>query len=333
MKLVRETLGTFLTCIPEAELPQSFKDAVRVARRLGVRYLWIDSLCIIQDSPQDWRTESSMMGRVYKNSLCNIAATASVDSNGGLFFDRNPDMIRPAVVTSQWMDSPSFTYQVFRHRLWDLGVEQAPLSSPGWFVQERFLAPRILHFTLDQIYWECDELQACETCPRGLPSDPSTVHKGKGFDCLQDGEELRPRWREPLPMYDGYLVWNRIVETYSRTNLSKAKDKLVAISALAKEVRQGLKDDYLAGLWRRHLGWELGWRVESERSHSRPSEYRCFSWSWASVDGQVYLTDYGYDGCLLVNVLEAKVTPFGDDDTGEIVGGFVRIQGPYIPWF
>ena len=100
----------------------------------------------------------------------------------------------------------------------------------------------------------------------------------------------------------------------------------VAISALAKEARQALEDDYLAGIWRRHLSWELGWQASEQDSHTRPSEYRCPSWSWASIDGRILATDYGSDAYLFLNVLEARITPLGD--TGEVADGFVLVQGP-----
>jgi hypothetical protein len=332
LKLTRETLDTFLTRLPEAELPSTFRDVIEVTRRLRIRYLWIDSLCIVQDSAQDWRAESSMMGRIYKNALCNIAATASANSHGGLFFDRDPRIVRPAVTISQWSDCPPFTYQISKLHLWEDGVSEAVLHTRGWVLHERFLAPRTMHFASDQIYWECLELQACETFPRGLPS---TVRRhgltlpGKELDFSRGGKELRPFWQQPpLPMFDGYRVWKEVVEIYSCIRLSRAKDKLVAISALAKEARQALKDDYLAGLWRRHLGWELGWQVSEGYSHTRPSEYCCPSWSWASIDGRINATDYGSDAHLFLKVLEARITPLGDDDAGEVADGFVRVQGP-----
>ncbi|KAF5573399.1 heterokaryon incompatibility protein [Fusarium pseudoanthophilum] len=332
LKLTSETLGAFLTRLPEPELPKTFRDTIEVTTRLGIRYLWIDSLCIVQDSAEDWRAESSMMGRVYKNALCNIAASASADCQGGLFFDRDPRMVRPAVIVSQWSDCPPSTYQISKLHVWEDGVSDAVLNTRGWVLQERFLAPRIIHFASDQIYWECFELQACEAFPRGLPS---TVRRHgltlpmKELCFSNGGKELRPFWQQPpLPMFDGYRVWKQVVETYTCTHLTKSKDKLVAISALAKEARQALKDDYLAGLWRRHLGWELGWQVSEGDGHTRPSDYRCPSWSWASVEGKVYATDYGSDAHLFLKVLEAQITPLGDDDTGEVAGGFVRLQGP-----
>lgn len=321
-----------MTRLPESELPRTFRDVIEVARRLGIRYLWIDSLCIVQDSAEDWSAESSVMGRVYRNALCNIAATASADSQGGLFVDRDARMVCPAVIVSQWSDCPPSTYQISKRHVWEDGVSDAVLNTRGWVLQERFSAPRIMHFAADQIYWECFELQACEAFPRGLPSmvrRHGVTLPMKELNITNGGKELRPFWQRPaLPMFDGYRVWNEIVEAYTCTRLTKSKDKLVAISALAKEARRALNDDYLAGLWRRHLGWELGWQVSEEDSHSRPSDYRCPSWSWASVDGKIHTTDYGSDAHLFLKVLDARITPSGDDDTGEVAGGFVRLQGP-----
>lgn len=69
-------------------LPRTFEDAIAFARKLRIRYLWIDSLCIIQGDTEDWQMECSIMDKVYQNSFCNLAATVSIDSHGGLFFNR-----------------------------------------------------------------------------------------------------------------------------------------------------------------------------------------------------------------------------------------------------
>ena len=90
LNLTTETLATWMTRIPEEEMTRTFKDAIKVTRQLHVQYLWIDSLCIIQNSKADWLHESSLMGNVYKYSFCNIAATASADDHGGCFYDRDP---------------------------------------------------------------------------------------------------------------------------------------------------------------------------------------------------------------------------------------------------
>ncbi|KAK3343651.1 heterokaryon incompatibility protein-domain-containing protein, partial [Lasiosphaeria hispida] len=303
VKLTTATLATFMTLLSARTLPATFRDAIEVTRHLGIRYLWIDSPCIIQDSADDWTAESSAMGCVYQNGLFNIAATASNDSGGGLFsVDRDPRTVCPAVAMSNWDYCISSTYTVSRKNIWKDGVSDAVLNTRGWVLQEQFLSPRILHFGVDRMYWECRELEACETFPRGLPqaahregrpltgrADGKGIHLElrppweqslivKGLNFRDDDGELSPPWQK-LPTFKHYRVWRAIVETYSRTHLSHAKDKLVAISGLAREARRVLNDDYLAGLWRKHLAWE--------RSHSRPSAYRCPTRSWAPIDGEI----------------------------------------------
>ncbi|KAK4119844.1 HET-domain-containing protein, partial [Parathielavia appendiculata] len=335
VKLTCNTLGEFLARLPVSTLPKTFQDAISVARRLGLRYLWIDSLCIIQDSPGDWLAESSAMGQVYQNGLFNIAATASSDSTGGLFFDRDPRSVRPAIVATNWSDCPSSTYVVANRDTWVDGVSNAVLNTRGWVLQERCLSPRIIHFGSDQLYWECLELQACEAFPTGLPATMrrnrlELPKEGKNINILD--EEFPPKWQQsPLPKFDGYRAWKRLIETYSRTQLSHATDKLNAISALAKGARLTLQDEYLAGLWRQSLGWELAWTATKQTSHTRSSAYRPPTWSWASIDGEIRYTDYGDDESLLVNILEAEITPAGLDTTGAVSGGFVRPRGFLYP--
>lgn len=99
MKLLRENLEKMKSGIILSQLSKTFQDAIRVTRSLGVRYLWIDALCIIQDSEDDWQQESARMNQTYSASFCNIAATAAPDGSKGLFlltrssprakFDRN----------------------------------------------------------------------------------------------------------------------------------------------------------------------------------------------------------------------------------------------------
>lgn len=84
--------------ISASALPKTFRDAVYVTKKLGVQYLWIDALCIIQDSVEDWRQETATMGKVYKNALCNIAATGASDSSIGCFWDRNPLLAQPCKI-------------------------------------------------------------------------------------------------------------------------------------------------------------------------------------------------------------------------------------------
>ena len=107
LKLTVDALEEFMKQIPVNELPQTYLDAIMVTRHLGVEYLWIDSLCIVQDSIDDWQHECTQMSNVYKNSYCNIAALESIDSHGGLFSARDPSPLRPLIVKADWRGAPN----------------------------------------------------------------------------------------------------------------------------------------------------------------------------------------------------------------------------------
>jgi hypothetical protein len=151
-------------------LPETFKDAISITRRLGIRYLWIDSLCIIQDSIEDWRKEASAMGDVYKNSFLNIAATGSKESSEGYFHKRSYDFIEPIEVSPTWKKSTKGPY------LWlhNIGLvryvlNMSPLLQRGWVLQERLLSPRVLHFGKDELFWECQGCVVNESYPEKIP--------------------------------------------------------------------------------------------------------------------------------------------------------------------
>ncbi|KAH8600698.1 heterokaryon incompatibility protein-domain-containing protein, partial [Bisporella sp. PMI_857] len=79
-------------------LPKTFQDTILVAQRLNISYIWIDSLCIIQDSAEDWQAESAIMGQIYSNCTLNIAAAGASDGSVGLFFERDIRLVKPVEV-------------------------------------------------------------------------------------------------------------------------------------------------------------------------------------------------------------------------------------------
>lgn len=140
------------------ELPANFQDAVRVTRALGVRYLWIDSLCIIQEDPKDWAVESGRMEDVFSHAYCTIAASSAQSSLVGFLGDRRPrDAIR--LLTSG--EVPLYLAEDIDDFRTD--VENSVLSSRGWVLQERALSRRTIYFTSTQVYWECGNGVVCET--------------------------------------------------------------------------------------------------------------------------------------------------------------------------
>lgn len=144
--------------IPLDEMPKTFQDAVRVTRALGVAYLWIDSLCIIQEDEEDWEVESAKMQEVFSSAYCTIAASSARSSLDGFLGDRTPRSCAtihtsqgPVLYLAEAIDD-------FRGH-----VEQSVLNSRGWVLQERALSRRTIHFTSTQTYWECGHGIYCET--------------------------------------------------------------------------------------------------------------------------------------------------------------------------
>lgn len=152
-------------------LPKTFRDAVDIAQHFGVNYIWIDRLCIFQDSPDDWQRESSTMQDVYRNALFSISALGAKDDQDGCFFERNPAKVAPTVVrlklTEDGQERP-FRFGLEKGWSWRLSFDSEPLVQRSWVVQERLLAPRTLHFGSKQVFWECREASCCEMHPQGV---------------------------------------------------------------------------------------------------------------------------------------------------------------------
>ncbi|KAH6714640.1 heterokaryon incompatibility protein-domain-containing protein [Leptodontidium sp. MPI-SDFR-AT-0119] len=318
LQLTRNNMTDRRIEIPEVELSQTFKDALHIIRQLGFAYIWIDSLCIVQDWPEDWCAEASKMSGVYGGSALNIAASAANDGSVGCFFSREDQTLRrlsrhriqiPVGVPARdtWVDCLDAT--IFRSC-----VEQSPLASRSWAFQERFLAPRTIHFTKWQVYWECKTNIACETYRDSLP-------KSKDYH----GFERR----------DTELLWCNIVRKYSGCKLTLWKDKLVAISGVAKSVHSLTGDEYVAGLWKKRLEAQLLWHTSNNEriSSNLPS------WTWASLKGQVSPANLKEERKHQMNVIcrvaDIQLNFTGDDTYGEITSGILRLVTQYLcgPFF
>lgn len=234
-KLTRSNITALSNEIPLRKLPRTFVDAIEITRRLGIRYIWIDSLCIIQDSTEDRLNEVALMESVYSNSHCNIAATASRNGQGGLFRSRDPAHIRAWYLTASWgQRRASETFLVYDGEMWELQLNKAPLNLRAWVLQERFLAPRVLQFCQSQIFWECRQRDVCEAFPCGLTPWLSSPYKTR-FKRLDEmaslGSEASAQNKSlSLEQAAYYFIWGRLVKHYSMCEMSMAEDKLVAIS-------------------------------------------------------------------------------------------------------
>lgn len=326
-RLTRANIESMKTGIFVGDLPRSFQHAIVVTGWFHCRYLWIDSLCIIQDSTEDWQNESSLMRHVYKNAWLNISATAAADSSSGLFFDRKPSLVSAGAVFISWEGNlPTGMFYFFLRDFWEDGVGRAPLNRRAWVVQERFLSRRNLHFGSRGIYFECHVMEACETFPKGLPTffKEALINRFKAIDV------------PPVPTATAGAKsflrnWQKITNAYTNSSLTYASDKLVALSGVADEFQNMSNYTYLAGLWKEcFLANQLLWRTRKRVSGQpsvRPSIYRAPSWSWLSLDanipGSVIIGP-----SVLIEILDAHTTLVDDNSpTGQVKHGVIRVRG------
>ena len=328
LQLKKENCSSLKEKISVTQLPKTFADTVLVARCLKIRYVWIDSLCIIQDDEQDWRAEAAKMWQVYANAYVNVAATSSSNSSQGLFRERNPLATKPcvAVIREGHSDIPAGSYHCYNAAEWISQVREAPLSQRAWVHQEWLLSQRIIHFAQDQIFWECRKTYASESFPCGIPARYET-----GISRFSLGSN------EELPMERFLEIWDSIVTEYTRRELTCVSDKLIAVSALARTLSQNhpAAGTYIAGIWENYVIDQLSWSA-SLLAH-RTAEYRAPTWSWASMDGIVHPNfnrRYRIMDCERRSrspLLVVSIDPtFRDDPFDSVSTGTLKVETPLL---
>jgi hypothetical protein len=195
-----------------------------------------------------------------------------------------------------------------------------PLTHRAWALQERLLSPRELHFTPNEIYFECLQHIRCE-CRRKrtiLETAPKAyIHSSSAGSN---------------PPVNDSSIWMSLVCTYSRLEMTYSSDKLVAIGGLAKKFAQP-GNRYLAGLWSKSLIDDLVWFTSRRNLYPR-TVWRAPSWSWASVEGPILAGTFGSTGAKYIphaEVLDCRVTPKGIDEYGELTSGTLCLLGSCTP--
>ncbi|KAK8024958.1 hypothetical protein PG990_002781 [Apiospora arundinis] len=269
-------------------LPYVFQDAITIARRLGIYYLWIDSLCIKQDEDlRDWEVESESMGRIYASAYLNISATWSV-SVGDNLLGKRTCVTKAASPIQIDMGNLTHTYYALDGDLWSDEFDFGPLNYRGWVFQERYLARRVVHFGQSQMAWECKEGRALEMFPDGLPR---LLGQHPKFECAWATVQLTSQQPAQSEVLEFARDWQNLLENYCRCDFSFPRDKLMALKGISTQIAMNRPGDfYLAGAWKSTVLFDLSWhRHESERKeYPIANTYeRAPSWSWASVDGSV----------------------------------------------
>ncbi|KGQ05873.1 hypothetical protein BBAD15_g8854 [Beauveria bassiana D1-5] len=286
------------------------------------------------------------MASVYGNSLCTLAATASCNSQGGLFRKRSKFGL--GICAEDEDDTMLLVSEGAANEMLS-DIERAPLqkvgqlgsrprfallilcSKRGWVLQERLLSRRMIHFTRQQLVWQCEELNACEALPDGF-----------SVSSIKLPVKLGVKIGSRAPDIDLLEAWDGILSRYTSASLTRRSDLLPALSGIATHLQKLTGAAYLAGIWNLHpesFLMHLGWRSEPPIAH-RSREYRAPSWSWASTENRIKLFPFEYDRYFYTiemmslnvaagsKVIRADVVPVSKDPHGSVSAGMLILEGP-----
>jgi hypothetical protein len=279
LRTTNATKAAHMISIPMSTLPRTFRDAVSVTRALNIRYIWIDSLCIVQDDLEDWEQEAAKMASIYEGSFLTIAAADSANSNGGLFLDSIippshfnfiPQLPNGASLNTQF--TVSFR-PLLRPRSNDdkLHLHNAPLYQRGWAFQELVLSPRSIHFREHQLYWKCHSSLRSED---GTLDEIEKKYGHSSFFTGSGGERID--FSDPVSSTD---TWWRWVANYTTRSLTRSEDRVAAITGMIHYFQRVTGDTPILGLWERTFICDLYWSAIGKAENSQLTGP---SWSWFS---------------------------------------------------
>ncbi|KAI8651014.1 HET domain-containing protein [Fusarium keratoplasticum] len=324
------------TCLATSALPRTIQDAITVTRQIGLKYLWVDAFCIIQDSVEDKGAEIGQMAQYYQNaSVTIIAANARSSDKGFLASNTQPRCLEPDVVSYQFQLSMAFPDDVVdlisaEYCIWDNGASPEPLDRRAWAYQEQILCRRALTYGTSTMTWRCEQ---------GIQGWNSWLRKHQSVVA-----KVLPKHSSQYPYKE---AWKNMVAVYSHRNLTFPEDKLPAISALASQIHHlsvqsgGGPGRYLAGLWEDDLLDQLIWFAAPRESHPvQCIPYRAPSWSWASVECPVLFLD-PRSGLTLGALQSTKVLHLEIIDCGvtlrsalvplgQVTAGRLRVRGRLV---
>jgi len=359
-KLTENRLDEFQERIPFSNLPATHQDAVVLARKLGLQYAWIDSLCIIQDSTADCQTETVNMGDVYSNAYLTISTVSSPGSKVPFLeaqeaaYAAHPVQFYSPRLNYATRDILGFS-GLRRTRLAQLrshttlyarrtqklaapsvdstswsapqGISdsvQGPLSKRAWTLQERILATRIIHFTSEGLCFECATHFKSQDGRVSASEHLSVWHH---LETPDGSPELRTKLQR---------FWRLMLSDYTQRGITRRSDLLPALSSLAGRMQDLHGAEYLAGLWRDRLIEDLCWAPQGTK-YKKPrrvlaDEANLPSWSWVSVAHPTIYPVINEPGrfvphCEVVSC-STDLTESQWNRFGQVMGGELVLRGP-----
>lgn len=301
LRLTASTLQEFEKIIPLELLPSIFAEAIQITRHLGFRYLWIDSLCIIQDSKHDWTAEANLMSAVYNNAVCTIAVLfpPQVAFSSTQFRD-DPRHLTPCIIRQPIRVEAGicvFPYEFLKSSA--LTQKDWSLSSRAWTLQEHILSPRTIFYGHRTLKWECVEIFCDELA--GTIGDHTTGNLDYmtqkellSTRPIDDPGETSEKVDQVKIFSDTLWRWVVLIQEYRRRDLTQASDRIMAFSGIAQAFQAEHGLTYLAGIWKEHLPRSLLWHIF--HSENRPEPFSLIPWepplksapTWSLFAGPIY---------------------------------------------
>lgn len=306
--LKASNLALYKTGVPEAKFGPLVRDAIIAIFRLGLHLVWIDCFCIIQDRIEDWELEAANMGSIYETAFLTVAATPTQENCG--MFSTLPEEFEEFQVT-EVMGEPVYIRRQLPHPLnihWLQEYRRSPLLKRGWVFQERLLSNRFIHFTGNEIIWECRECTWCECHLWNI----------KWADMLEANTRAIRKQH-----------WNSIIAQYLVTDLSFEEDKLPALAGIARRYAELCGGwTYLSGLWKEELPGALTWWKGGTNDHPRPLVQIAPTWSWACLPRGDSLWTHTFRGHM--PLIEHTISPPGADVYAGARSAEITVEGPTL---
>ncbi|KAK3934992.1 heterokaryon incompatibility protein-domain-containing protein [Diplogelasinospora grovesii] len=349
LQTTTSNIGQHRLSIPLANMPLTFQHAVITARELGIKYLWIDSLCIIQGSSSDWEVECAKMASIFRRSVVTIYGPAATDSDSGFIHPRTPPYVahlweyrnpgedKPKRATLIHLRTDSHLNSDYPS-LYDTLTEKekvSPIQRRGWILQEQILSPRNLYIGSYRMYFECTDTVTFEDIRHDVKGFPGALHGHRATNSMR--REIKTSLYGRASLRQLWPMWCQLVQDYSQRALTEPSDKFPAISGIADCLLGGHSADYLAGLLRSSIRETLSWYVHlPKRELQRVIGYRAPTWSWASTDQSVSFVWEPYErseeaggvpmsGNGGIQIHDASVTVNGDNPYGKVAAASIKL--------
>jgi hypothetical protein len=311
-----------------SDLPKTLQDAITISRELGLEYVWIDSICILQGDQDDWAREASKMSKIYSNAYVVLSATGANDCAEGFLHPRKEPLTirlqpkgigRQSIKVQAQLNNSYFCYP----DVYSVLQTHWSLFRRGWCMQERFLARRVIHFLPDEVFFECRTGVSCEHNENLHPRTLTTSVACREFRKIEAPEN-------PDASSEWYFAvsWASIVHEYSSLALTHSEDALPALSGLAQCMHHIKPGKYIAGLWEKGIPYFLAWyrsqNTPAFDAVSRPS------FSWISCPGQVIFKYCGKHGTTLCHLASSNVELATSDSFGRVQRAVICLRARFV---